>query len=127
MIKTHRSVWHRHQHKKLLQVLLLLNCWERIIDIRQNLDTMARFDRLLKGNLLLIGHGDPTFGSWRWQNTTEETMIRNIISELHKSSRRSKNIQGEFTIDVSSWKTDQLPMAGYGRILEIIMELVRMY
>src|SRR6185436_3378270 len=27
---------------------------------------------LLKGNIFLVGSGDPTFGSWRWNSTKEE-------------------------------------------------------
>src|SRR6187401_2629560 len=36
-------------------------------------------DGSLKGNLFVIGNGDPTFGSWRWASTKQETILHNFL------------------------------------------------
>lgn len=62
---------------------------------------------VLKGNLYIIGTGDPTFGSWRYQNTTEKT----IFAEFGESilSQNIKSIDG-FTIPLSqNWETQTTP------------------
>jgi len=62
---------------------------------------------LLKGDLCIIGHGDPTLGSWRYTNTTEKT----IFDEFGKAllSKNIKRIDG-FTVPVSqNWETQVTP------------------
>ncbi len=61
----------------------------------------------LNGNLYLIGYGDPTLGSWRWQKTKEETFIKNIISGLVAND--IKTINGDIVIDDSKWETQATP------------------
>jgi D-alanyl-D-alanine carboxypeptidase/D-alanyl-D-alanine-endopeptidase (penicillin-binding protein 4) len=36
----------------------------------------------LNGSLHLLGSGDPTFGSWRWQATKEEQILQDILKSL---------------------------------------------
>src|SRR5688572_18416255 len=36
----------------------------------------------LKSSLIVVASGDPTFGSWRWQQTSEEKMIDSFSSSI---------------------------------------------
>lgn len=51
----------------------------------------------LMGNLYFIGTGDPTLGSWRWQNTKEPEVLKKITDILIKNNIRS--IRGDIWID----------------------------
>ncbi len=61
---------------------------------------------ILNGNLYIIGNGDPTFGSWRWKETTETFITNKIITELKRSGIKGAN---NFEIDNSKWGTQTLP------------------
>jgi len=39
---------------------------------------------LLIGNIYIIGSGDPTFGSWRFQSTKKEIIDRDFVQALHQ-------------------------------------------
>jgi len=36
----------------------------------------------LNGGIIVLGSGDPSFGSWRWQNTSEEKIIEKFAREI---------------------------------------------
>ncbi|MES2807850.1 MAG: D-alanyl-D-alanine carboxypeptidase, partial [Bacteroidota bacterium] len=36
----------------------------------------------LNGDIIIKGSGDPTLGSWRWENTTERYILNQIVSAL---------------------------------------------
>jgi D-alanyl-D-alanine carboxypeptidase/D-alanyl-D-alanine-endopeptidase (penicillin-binding protein 4) len=62
---------------------------------------------ILKGSLCIVGHGDPTLGSWRYKNTSEKA----IFAEFGESilTRNIKSIDG-ITIPVSqNWETQTTP------------------
>src|SRR5438270_4075928 len=48
----------------------------------------------LNGNLYITGYGDPTFGTWRWNDTKEEVILGKIADALqqHKITRITGNI-----------------------------------
>ena len=54
----------------------------------------------------LTGYGDPTFGSWRWNETNETFITRTIIEELKKRQIEAADI---FEVDNSKWGTQPIP------------------
>lgn len=49
-------------------------------------------DSTLTGDLYITGYGDPTFGSFRWNNTKEELVLNNVINAI--KSKGIANIKG---------------------------------
>ena len=64
-------------------------------------------DLELKGNLHIVGSGDPTLGSWRWNQTKEETVLNEIINSL-KQFHISK-ILGDVLLDDSKFSIQPIP------------------
>ncbi|MEO6254460.1 MAG: D-alanyl-D-alanine carboxypeptidase/D-alanyl-D-alanine-endopeptidase [Ferruginibacter sp.] len=64
-------------------------------------------DSTLKGNLLIRASGDPTFGSWRWENTKADTILKEILVVL--KAKNIKTITGNFILDDSKWSTQATP------------------
>jgi len=51
--------------------------------------------------------GDPTFGSWRWEATKEENVIKTVVNEIKKENSR---IQHESVmIDAAGWSSQNIP------------------
>ena len=62
---------------------------------------------VLKGNLYIVGYGDPTFGSWRYKNTSENEVFAEFGEPI--LTRKIKSIDG-FTIPISqNWETQTTP------------------
>jgi serine-type D-Ala-D-Ala carboxypeptidase/endopeptidase (penicillin-binding protein 4) len=61
----------------------------------------------LKGNLIVKISGDPTLGSWRWEDTKMDIVKQKILAALKTKS--IKNIEGDFIIDDSKWSTQATP------------------
>lgn len=64
-------------------------------------------DTSLRGNLLIKASGDPTFGSWRWENTKEEVIQQKLLAGLN--AKRIKFIYGDMIVDDDSWETQGTP------------------
>ena len=60
----------------------------------------------LHGNFYLKASGDPTFGSWRWKNTSDTSILENILSTIRKL-----NITGfkAIAIDDRGWNSENIP------------------
>lgn len=61
----------------------------------------------LHGNLIITASGDPTLGSWRWEDTKENIFSKWIISILNQNN--IKTINGDIIIDESKWETQATP------------------
>ena len=61
----------------------------------------------LKGNLVIKGFGDPTFGSSRYVSTKPEIVFGKIVDYLKRF--RVKKITGDIIIDASSFSFQPLP------------------
>lgn len=61
----------------------------------------------LNSNIIIVGSGDPSFGSWRWQNTSEEKIVENFVQAL--TALRIKNISGTLKIFDEGWSSQQTP------------------
>jgi serine-type D-Ala-D-Ala carboxypeptidase/endopeptidase (penicillin-binding protein 4) len=53
-------------------------------------------DNTLTGNLIIVGSGDPSLGSWRWENTKTNIVINKIAAILQKAN--IKTIIGKIII-----------------------------
>src|SRR5688572_4014417 len=61
----------------------------------------------LDGNVIIVGRGDPTFGSWRWESTGERKILNDIVRVLMK--RGLKKIDGDLRIFDESWNSQNTP------------------
>jgi D-alanyl-D-alanine carboxypeptidase/D-alanyl-D-alanine-endopeptidase (penicillin-binding protein 4) len=60
----------------------------------------------LKGELYIIGSGDPTLGSWRWQSTGTDTVLANLAGAIKKQGIRSF---GGLRIMTPGWSEEAIP------------------
>ncbi|HEX5153356.1 MAG TPA: D-alanyl-D-alanine carboxypeptidase/D-alanyl-D-alanine-endopeptidase [Parafilimonas sp.] len=64
----------------------------------------------LTGNLIIKGHGDPTFGSWRYARTKPDSIINFIITTIRKAG--IQKINGSIILDDGAFSYQPLP-GGY--------------
>lgn len=64
-------------------------------------------DLALKGNLHIVGSGDPTLGSWRWKETKEETVLNEFLSSLKQF--HINKITGTVFINDSRFSIQPIP------------------
>jgi len=63
-------------------------------------------NKSLTGNFYLKASGDPTFGSWRWKNTTDTFILQEILSSVKKLNITSFN---DVTINDTGWNSETIP------------------
>lgn len=63
-------------------------------------------NRKTDSQLFILPSGDPTFGSWRWQSTSRDSILNNLVNALSK-----KGIQqiSNVVIDNSGWDAENIP------------------
>lgn len=61
----------------------------------------------LNGEVIIKPSGDPTFGSWRWANTSEEFIMKAFVRSV--SQYGIKEILGSVVIHKSNWSTQSYP------------------
>ncbi len=61
----------------------------------------------LKGNLIMKVSGDPTLGSWRWEDTKMDVVKQKILEVLW--TKKIKTVSGTFILDDSRWSTQTNP------------------
>ena len=61
----------------------------------------------LKGNLYLIGNGDPTLGSWRYDSTKEKIILNRWVEVLKQNG--IKKIEGDLIAQNGKWEHETLP------------------
>lgn len=64
-------------------------------------------DGILNGRLIFTGSGDPTLGSWRWKETSEESFTRKLLSAF--KAKNIKAVNGDLLIDESKWESQATP------------------
>ena len=62
---------------------------------------------ILKGNIYIVGYGDPTLGSWRFVQTKRDSVLKNILITLNSAG--IKKIDGDIIIDDSKFSYQPLP------------------
>ena len=61
----------------------------------------------LKGDLTFLSYGDPTFGSWRYQQTKDTFILRNFIEDLKK--RKISYISGRILLNTKDYTLKKIP------------------
>ena len=61
----------------------------------------------LQGNLYIIGNGDPSLGSWRYDSTKEEIVLQNWVNILKMNG--IKKINGQIIGIDGKWEKETLP------------------
>jgi len=61
----------------------------------------------LKGNIIIKSSGDPSSGSWRWENTKADLIFQKIADAFRE--KNIKTITGDLVIDDSQWSTQATP------------------
>lgn len=64
-------------------------------------------DGTLEGDLIIVGGGDPTLGSWRYENTKENYILQQWINAIQRAG--IKKIAGKIIGDDSIWGTQNTP------------------
>jgi D-alanyl-D-alanine carboxypeptidase/D-alanyl-D-alanine-endopeptidase (penicillin-binding protein 4) len=64
-------------------------------------------DGTLNGDIIIKGNGDPTLGSWRWENTTQNYVLNTLVAALKKAG--IKKINGRIIGDDSLYGTQSVP------------------
>jgi D-alanyl-D-alanine carboxypeptidase/D-alanyl-D-alanine-endopeptidase (penicillin-binding protein 4) len=64
-------------------------------------------DGTLNGDIILKGNGDPTLGSWRWENTTQNYVLNALVSALKKAG--IKKINGRIIGDDTLYGSQTIP------------------
>ena len=64
-------------------------------------------NNVLNGSLYLLGSGDPTLGSWRWNQTKEDLLLNKITSAI--LAKGIKEISGGFFGYTQNWETNNIP------------------
>jgi D-alanyl-D-alanine carboxypeptidase/D-alanyl-D-alanine-endopeptidase (penicillin-binding protein 4) len=63
---------------------------------------------ILKGDLLIIGGGDPTLGSWRYAQSTENEILSQWVKAIKDAG--INRIDGRIIGDDSAWGTSSTPL-----------------
>lgn len=64
-------------------------------------------DGLLKGSIQLIGSGDPTLGSWRYESTKEEKLLQQLVKGIKQEG--ITKIEGDLMGFTGKWDNQLLP------------------
>lgn len=62
---------------------------------------------ILKGDILIMAYGDPSFGSWRWSDTKQEMILKKIVSAIRGAG--IKTIEGNILLDISAYTIQPVP------------------
>lgn len=62
---------------------------------------------VLKGDLYIIGSGDPTLGSWRFDSAKEDVLLHRWVSATTRAG--INQFEGNIMVDDSHWETQVLP------------------
>lgn len=62
---------------------------------------------ILKGNIYIVGSGDPTLGSWRYSSTKENIVLASFKKAIYANG--IKHINGSFLGDDRIWSTQKIP------------------
>lgn len=64
-------------------------------------------DSILKGNLYVIGSGDPSLGSDRWAQTSQKNVLLKIATAIHNKGIRE--IRGEIVVGNNNFSHQSIP------------------
>ncbi len=64
-------------------------------------------DSVLNGNLFVVGSGDPSTGSWRYAQTTPDSLMKTITALLRQKGMNT--IKGQIILDASKFSPNAAP------------------
>jgi D-alanyl-D-alanine carboxypeptidase/D-alanyl-D-alanine-endopeptidase (penicillin-binding protein 4) len=62
---------------------------------------------ILKGDIYVLGSGDPTLGSWRYENTRDSIILKEWVRDIRQSG--IKRIEGTVKYDMSRFSKQTIP------------------
>lgn len=68
--------------------------------------TGSMVNGILTGDLVIKAAGDPTLGSWRWAQTTEDAVLRRMLDAIAATGIRKFN---NFSIVKENWNAETIP------------------
>jgi D-alanyl-D-alanine carboxypeptidase/D-alanyl-D-alanine-endopeptidase (penicillin-binding protein 4) len=68
----------------------------------------------LKGNIYIIGSGDPTFGSWRYKSAQPDSVLKQFYNSIAKANIRW--VEGSVYINEKNLKHKRYQVGGFGKI-----------
>ncbi len=68
--------------------------------------TIGYRGKMEDGNILITGSGDPTLGSWRWEQTKEQQVIKGIVAAIKKLPI---TVISHIDIDNRNWNYGTVP------------------
>ena len=114
--KTNKVIYRRNEHAGLApascqKVIIATTAFE-LLGKEYSYKTSLGYDgkindQILKGNIYIIGSGDPTLGSWRYESTKETVILSSFKKEISKAG--IQKIDGYVLADERKWSTQSIP------------------
>src|SRR6185503_1966597 len=64
-------------------------------------------NRILDGNLVVIGYGDPTLGSWRWEKTKPDVVLKSFVQAV--KNQKIDSVRDSYDLGILHFDSQIVP------------------